>query len=962
MNKTSTRTRSERFFALSAIAATVASSFSMIAHAQSTATPPPAQTDEIETIVVTGSNIRRTDKETASPVEVLSRDAIEATGKQNIGEILQTLTANNQGSIPGSFTSGFAGGSAAVSLRGLGVNSTLVLIDGRRVAPYGLADDGQRSFVDLNTIPLEAVERVEVLKDGASAIYGSDAIAGVVNIILRKDYEGASIGGNLGTSYKDDGDVKRLYGSYGIGNAATDGYNAFITAEASRQDRIANTDRDGYLATNNLLDYGWYDNRRGGSPYGWAGATGSLVNPYGAARLVGATSTQRRNVTACPETSPASGDGEGLEPVCLWDPIAYSSIQPKVDRANILSGGTLRITDSIRATASLGYFYSQTEGMTTPSSVTRGGTYNANSGSYFNPSVSMRLPAGHPDNPFGNEGPVLLSYSTNDFGGRREEVTNDAYRAVLGLDGAFFDTSWTWNTGFTYSRVETKRELNGYILGSVMQDALNRPLNPFRINNPSLNSQSDYDAISPTLNVTAKNTLMAFDGSVNGSLFSLPGGDVMMAVGGEWRKEKYDAPAVPGTETGDVNGLGYSAFADDRKIYAAYTEIVVPVVKMLELDAAVRYDHYDEYGSSTNPKFGFKFKPIDQVALRGTYAEGFRAPGPAEGGDAATFGYTGIALITAGNPDIKPETSKSYTLGLVVEPIKNMSATIDYYLIKRENEIVGADQGSVQAGVPLQGEPGTSVPGALPNSLVVYGPEESADPNTGLAKVTAVYAPYINANKTKTDGLEANIQQSLRLADIGKIKLNAGWTHVFNFERDFGGGDVREYAGTHGPYALSSASGTPSDRGTFSVSFERANWTVTAQVNYVSGMDLIDFKGQSLNQETDENGNPIPVWYNDSTGNEYSLPNGPSKLACDAYTPDGKQFSGDCRLPSFTTWDLFGKMDVTNHWTITGSIQNLFNKEAPFDPYTYGGTNYNPAFHQAGAVGRFFTAGLKYTF
>ncbi|MGH8446501.1 MAG: TonB-dependent receptor plug domain-containing protein, partial [Solimonas sp.] len=256
------------------------------AYAQAAPAPAAAPADEIETIVVTGSNIRRTDKETASPVEVLTRDAIEATGKQNIGEILQTLTANGQGSIPGSFTSGFAGGSAAVSLRGLGVNSTLVLIDGRRVAPYGLADDGARSFVDLNTIPLEAVERVEVLKDGASAIYGSDAIAGVVNIILRKDYEGASLGANFGTSYKDDGDTKRIYGSYGIGNANTDGYNAFITAEASRQDQIKNIDRDGYFSTTDLTNYGWYDNRRGSNNWSGyqAGVIPSLVGPYGVVR------------------------------------------------------------------------------------------------------------------------------------------------------------------------------------------------------------------------------------------------------------------------------------------------------------------------------------------------------------------------------------------------------------------------------------------------------------------------------------------------------------------------------------------------------------------------------------------------------------------------------------------------------------------------------------------------------
>src|SRR5215207_6083821 len=151
-------------------------------------------TQTLERVTVTGSNIKRTDTETASPVQVITRQEIERTGKQSIQEVLLSVTANGQGSLPSSFTNGFASGSAAVSLRGLGVNSTLVLVNGRRMTTYGLADDGSRTFVDLNSIPLELVERVEVLKDGGSAVYGADAVGGVVNIILRKNYTGATAG------------------------------------------------------------------------------------------------------------------------------------------------------------------------------------------------------------------------------------------------------------------------------------------------------------------------------------------------------------------------------------------------------------------------------------------------------------------------------------------------------------------------------------------------------------------------------------------------------------------------------------------------------------------------------------------------------------------------------------------------------------------------------------------------
>src|SRR3954470_5354141 len=169
----------------------------------------------MQRIEVTGSNIKRTDTETASPVQVLTRDDIEKTGRQTIQEVLRGITADGLGSIPASFSNGFAAGSAAVSLRGLGPNSTLVLVNGRRMTTYGLADDGTRNFVDLNSLPLEAVDRIEVLKDGASAVYGADAVGGVVNVILRKNFVGKTIGGNYGQTGHGDGQTTRAFGSIG---------------------------------------------------------------------------------------------------------------------------------------------------------------------------------------------------------------------------------------------------------------------------------------------------------------------------------------------------------------------------------------------------------------------------------------------------------------------------------------------------------------------------------------------------------------------------------------------------------------------------------------------------------------------------------------------------------------------------------------------------------------------------
>lgn len=930
-----------------------AASLPLIAAAQTA--KPDDKVAEMETVEVTGSRIRRTDYETASPIQLISRDDIERSGKQNIAELIRSISADNQGSVPTAFSSGFAAGAAAVSLRGLGVNSTLVLLNGRRMATYGLADDGSRTFVDLNSIPLEAVERIEVLKDGASAIYGSDAIGGVVNVILRKDYRGTSIGGNFGTSYMDDGDYTRLHGSYGFGNER---YNAFFTIEGSTSDAIAQTSRPEYLGTNNLTDFGWYDNRNGSRAAGLGNyaffdldgelqfSPALLVNtPYGTVRplVMGPEGTMvgdpdlshRLNLAACPEISQATG-------VCLFDTMRYNQIQPEQDRINLLGRGSVNIVNGLQAYLEAGYFFTKTAGTGTPGGVNDNGVFNpADPGNLIVHTTT--LPGDHPDNPYRPIGRSrTLSLLTTDLGGRDGEQENGVLRLITGLTGDF--SGWNWDVGAGYIRSELDESNTGYVHHANLQEALND--GTYRPGRPDLTPQSVRDAISPTLKRTGKNEVTLLDGDISGSLFDLPGGSFGIAVGAEWRNEKTDTPPLPFTDTGDIVGLGYSAFKADRDVYAGYVELSAPVLKMLELNAALRYDHYSDYGSSTTPKVGFKFKPLDQLALRGTYAEAFRAPGPAENGNSSTYGFTGIGLLTIGNPDIRPESAKSYTLGLVTEPVRGLTATLDYYHIQRDDEIVSTDQATVIGDAPLSGqEPGSTRPGALPNSTLYY------DINGDLA---AAAAPYVNANKTTTAGLDFDVRQRFDFNEYGKLSMGLMLTHIITFEREFESGDSFEYAGTHGPYVLSAASGTPADKAQINITWERGPLTVSGIVNYVSGMDLIDHEGSELVDGGDG------TWSTDTYEGSYYVLN-PDGKVCGVYNPDGSMFN-DCRVASFTTFDLFGKWEAQKNWEFTGSVQNLFNRLAPFDPYTYGGTNYNPSFHQSGAVGRFMTIGLKYTF
>jgi iron complex outermembrane receptor protein len=891
--------------------------------------------DEVgEVVIVTGSRIRRTDAETASPVQVVSRQEMERTGRQSVSDIIRgVVAADNQGSIPTAFSGGFAAGSSAVSLRGLGVNSTLVLLNGRRMATYGLADDGTRSFVDLNSIPLSAVERVEVLKDGGSAIYGSDAIAGVVNIILRDNFEGFEFGGTVGTSYQDDGDVWRVNAAAGTGN---DRYNVFLVAEASKEDAIFHTDRGGYLGTNNLREFGWFDNRRGAVPFAGFGffepgvPAFSAVTPYGSVRIPGGGLTDRVNLLDCPDVSGQTG-------LCLFDTIGYSQIQPEVDRLNILARGTFNFTDTVQGYAELGYFNSEVFAVGTPGSVNDSGVFDP-----ANPATPIVhttiLPAGHPDNPFDED--RTLSLLTTMLGGRNGRQETDLYRAIAGVTGEF-GAAWEWDVGVGYIKSKLTDTNYGFIRHPVLQDALDR--GEFRID-PALNSPELLAAISPALTRKPESSVALFDARISGELFDLPGGPFGIAFGGEYREEENDTPPVPFTDRGEIVGLGFSGFSAKRDVYAGYVEVNAPVHDMLELSAALRYDHYSDYGDSTTPKVGFKFQPVQQFALRGTYQEAFRAPGPAESGDSSSFGFTNIGILTIGNPDLDPEEAKSYTAGIIWEPFRNANISIDYYRIKRENEIVAADQALVIGDLPVNGVPNSQIPGRLPNSQLFY------DENGDLATISA---PFVNATKTDTDGLDFDLRYS---TDLGPGQLSAGlvWTHVLSFERQLPGGESLEYAGTHGPYVLSSAGGTPSDRGRLELTWATGPLSLTAAVNYVSSMDAIDHKGETLVDLEDGS------WATTTFEGAYVVAD-PSGKVCGVYNPDGTVWNG-CEVDAFTTVDFYGAYQGGENWEVNLAVANLLDEKAPFDPYTYGGVNYNPSFHQAGAVGRFFTVGFRYRY
>ena len=295
------------------------------------------QAQRVEKIEVTGSNIKRVDAETAQPIIIISRDDIEQSGKATVAEYLQTLTVDGQGSLPTSFGNGFAGGSTAISIRGLGANATLVLLNGRRLAPYGRPDDFQKQLTDLSTIPLEAIDRIEVLKDGASAIYGSDALAGVVNIILRKDFTGVIGKASAGTSRYSDGNKYKGSITAGAGDLARDRFNFFVNLEASKSDEIHFRDRDRkWIGEGDVRPWGydilgnqWIRGTISGNNSATQSRVGNVRNPATNAYVALPGCAQFN-----PITPPIDGDLGG----CSFDRGQYRSFQPKAQGANLFAG------------------------------------------------------------------------------------------------------------------------------------------------------------------------------------------------------------------------------------------------------------------------------------------------------------------------------------------------------------------------------------------------------------------------------------------------------------------------------------------------------------------------------------------------------------------------------------------------------------------------------------------------
>jgi iron complex outermembrane receptor protein len=753
---------------------------------------------DLEEVIVTGSSIKQINGETALPVQVLKREDIERTGATSVEELFRDISAaSSAGNTVSSQETGFQTGAiSTISLRGLTSARTLVLIDGKRAAVYGGGSGGVAgSSVDISSIPIAAIERVEILKDGASAVYGSDAIAGVVNFILRKDFQGAEVSATGGTPTEHGGGQNQTVSAYvGHGDIVQDRYNAAIGFNFEHDSALMGDDRA--FATRYSPGYG-------------NDVTSSFAFPANVA--IPGVGTRNPLTPAC---APSLAS-QYFPTQCRFDNSGFDSLDPELKKLNFSFNGELAVGGSSQLYTQDSFAQVKTTTTVQPVPLSYQNTllpsnpYNAYLANllatqyptYKNPALipnnaAFLLPPSSPyypttfaqNNGIGGQ-PLNLIYRDFANGPRLTEDTANTIRFVAGFKG---DTAgWDYDSWFLYNQVKVTEDLeHGYALYSEIMPLLDSgviiPFGP--TTDPNALAQANADTFVGQ-DFQSKTSITSLNGKVSRDLLTLPAGPLSAAAGAEVRRETFEYDPAEVIQTGDVSGEGGNQLPENasRNVESAFVEFNAFAARGLQVDAAVRYDNYQSIGSTVNPKGSLRWQPIDQVLVRASAGTGFRAPsltdlyaaqatsitanGTRDPIQCATFNANNPACsfqfttITGGNPNLKPEKSQSYTLGTVIEPVKDLSIDLDSWWIFLKNQIV--DNGLSYATI-LQS---------------AASAEEFASLITRNAAGQIIAISQTNANlfKTSLSGLDMDLKYRLHLGNAGMLSLYGNGTYFYRY-------------------------------------------------------------------------------------------------------------------------------------------------------------------------------------
>lgn len=951
------------------------------------------KTTELGRIEVTGSNVKRTDIETASPLQIVTKAEIESMGARTLLQVLDNLPAARPAQQD--FKSLFTGsdGASQANLRGLGAQGTLVLLNGRRLSYYGAPAGFQTQFVNIDAIPAAAIERMEVLTDGASAVYGTDAVAGVINVITKKAYEGAEL------SLTSDSSTR--IGSYGerqasitagIGNLAEDRYNVYASVNLYRRDPIPLSDwYDKKPAQYYVNNPNYINNFRlgtGSAPGVFNPGTYFAFDPKTGARV-------QQAAPGCPNVLTTETAG----PRCIWQTWLNNQIDAgaQSDRTTVYLNGTFQLNDSLQAFAEIAY--------TDIDLKANGGTprtFNSTSGaptSWFARNTGTTVntfsyPFMGPNNVYNHASPQLkalmggvvgLNYLLQDAGdnyfGQRN--TDKSYRALAGLRGNVGD--WNWETALTtagtasvtYQTINVNLKGFAKAFGPFTIDPVtgrtlmaDNPAYKFGVISPE-NAALIREAF-PTFDIRSWTRLTTWDGKVEGPLATLPAGEMRAAFGFSISRELFYTPGNTDAANGLITQQGGSWFDGKRTTKALFGEAVAPITDKLEADMAVRLDKYPNFDTNVAPKIGIKYQALPELLLRGTYSEGFRAPSLAEAGTGGVFAQLGgyrdqtrcdetnaianlllkskrpgdvdlgntlfnvdcsrtVARMTQPNQSLQPEKAKIATLGLVFEPTKRLSVSADYWFIYRRNEIAAPDFTRAADIVSMKRFPITDADRAALAQLAAM----CADPASGVS-CPATLPTYSVGNVASLTGQYKNRGRTL----VDGFDIDARSRFSLDSWGELSLGLAATIARRTDTVLLDPTQGldygnvvgyynNPRIRATLNADWTYGNFTTSLFVNYT---------GKTK-------------WAYDQTDVD-SLPG-----KCMAYNgkPDAKNCDG---VPAWWTANLGVMWKPYEKMRVGFTIKNLFNRLPFYDPNSFLGD----ASDYTNNYGRVYSVSLNYKF
>lgn len=765
--------------------------------------PALAQTTEgpAQRVEITGSSIKRVDAETALPVTVITREQIEKSGAITVQDLLHKVSAS--GAMFADTTQGAGYAQANANLRGLGANSTLVLLNGRRLANFAFGNAGGAAAVDLNSIPFAALERVEVLRDGASAKYGSDAVAGVINFITRRNYTGGELSVRYGDTEAGVGGTESGFNiAFGLGDTAADRFNLLLTANVQKQKRIKAIDQQWYIRGLTEIP-GSFPPTSGRAFPGRFWEDFDTLSP-GAYKTDGTTDDP--NISACDPDFTVYQDfgiptpnGTNTVKSCRFIYAAALDNLPDKESGDIFARLSFNLSEDTELYAEASYGRSHSIGRIAPVPISNdAGKINPETGEY--PHFAMPVTSPY----FPRElleslgytvpatGMVDIMMRSVPLGNRINDNTNAQTRLVAGVRGVA--GGWDYDAGLNWARATGNLEYRGYVHeGRFIEALATGGINPF-------GPTDDGDALlrstlmeGPMRESTS--TMTAFDAKASRDLMAMAGGQMALAVGVDLRREQADDRPINDDyrEGRHIGGEGTVPLTEaSRNVYAVFGELVMPFAKGFEAELSGRFDKYSDFGNTFNPRGSIRWQPNKQLALRASAGTGFRAPTlwdvnapPAFTNTANSLNDPDCPLVTdppqarcatqftvrnSSDPNLKPEKSRQWSIGLVTDPLPWLNATLDYWQIEKKDQIGQVTGDAIMSDPDLY---------ELYNDRIIRGSD---------GYITYIDQPVENLGGLRTAGIDLSLRTRWNLGGMGRLGLEFDGTYLTKWEQQSGKG------------------------------------------------------------------------------------------------------------------------------------------------------------------------------